>query len=387
MKNMTLRPKRWLSPAAVSIFSAVTATAQVGHVHDASPNNLDWAAAIVLAGETPVHVVDLATFDLGTIEVLCVNVGQSGPSPALLARVPELSAWVQAGGALVYHDRSLQTSTILPGGGAVSLSVAAAGDIDVATAGTAVTSGPGGTIDDTTLDSWTATTHGFASQLPSGAIDLLSNGASTGGSTAFCYPHGAGLVYYAPMPLDFYQAGLGPVETQAAMNLVYAPNVVAYAARGGGTPFESLCPGEVTACPCSNAGAPGHGCANSAAASGARLVAAGFAGVGHSTLELRALGLVPQQPGLLFQGTTAVNGGAGAPFGDGLRCAGSGIVRLEVLSSDAAGVASSTVDLGSAGGVAAGDSRIYQLWYRDAVGSPCVAGFNTTNGARLSWVP
>lgn len=387
--NSNLSGTLQLSRAAALALAlcAPASASQVGHLNDLTPNNTEWAASILLAGETPVHVNNITTVDLSTLDVLCINVGFTGPSPALLARVPELSAWVQGGGVLVYHDRSMLSTAILPGAGGVLFTTGATSDIDVVTGGSQVTDGPGGIVDDTTLDGWTATTIGFVANLPVGSINLLSNGPNPANSTGFIYPHGAGSVYYAAIPLDFYQAGLGPVEMQAAMSLVYAPNVVAYAAAGGGSPIELLCASEGGGCPCANTGATGHGCGNSAVPSGGSLLASGYASIGASTLEFSAGGLVPNQPGLFFQGDSALQGGSGAPFGDGLRCAGSGIVRLEVLSASSAGAASASVELVSAGGVAAGDARVYQLWYRDPVGSPCGTGFNLTNGVQVTWVP
>jgi hypothetical protein len=40
-----------------------------------------------------------------------------------------------------------------------------------------------------------------------------------------------------------------------------------------------------------------------------------------------------------------------------------------------------------AGLASAGDVVRYQLWYRDPVFSPCVNGFNLTNGLEINWLP
>ncbi|MCB9914441.1 MAG: hypothetical protein H6828_04730 [Planctomycetes bacterium] len=146
----------------------------------------------------------------------------------------------------------------------------------------------------------------------------------------------------------------------------------------------SFCVGEAGACPCANPGGPGVGCAH-AAGHGARLAATGSTHVGAGTLALHASQCPPGVPGLLISGTVAVNGGAGAPFGDGLRCAGGVVTRLQVVVADALGEASSSVDVAAKDGAQAGQTRTYQLWYRDPVNSPCGAAFNLTNGLAVTW--
>ncbi len=144
--------------------------------------------------------------------------------------------------------------------------------------------------------------------------------------------------------------------------------------------------GSGTPCPCGNAGAAGEGCANSSGA-GAILGASGAPSVSGGTLVLTGAQLDPGQPGLYFQGDNAVAGGAGAPFGDGLRCAGGSVVRLEVVSASPQGTSQTSIDIAAKGGVLAGDTKRYQLWYRDPQGSPCGTGFNLSNGLELVWQP
>jgi hypothetical protein len=89
--------------------------------------------------------------------------------------------------------------------------------------------------------------------------------------------------------------------------------------------------------------------------------------------------------GIFFQGNQALNGGQGVLFGDGLRCVGQGVRRLEVFAASSAGQALSSVDVASRGAAAAGMTRHYQVWYSDAGGSPCGAGFNFTNALSVAW--
>lgn len=148
--------------------------------------------------------------------------------------------------------------------------------------------------------------------------------------------------------------------------------------------------GSGTLCPCGNDndGSLGDaGCANGSSSGGGALTASGSASLAAGDLQLDASGLAPNQPGLYFQGDNALAGGDGVLFGDGLRCAGANVVRLQVLAADAGGVSSSTVDIGVQGGVSAGETKRYQLWYRDPAGSPCGNSFNLTNGFEVDWMP
>jgi hypothetical protein len=139
-------------------------------------------------------------------------------------------------------------------------------------------------------------------------------------------------------------------------------------------------------CPCDNPGAADAGCANSSGA-GARLIPGGLRSVAQDSLSFRAEQLLPGQPALLFAGQNAVAGGAGVPFGDGLRCAGGGVVRLGVQTPDSMGGAQWGPGLAASGGFGAGETRYFQCWYRDPVNGPCGSGFNLTNGVELVYTP
>ena len=145
--------------------------------------------------------------------------------------------------------------------------------------------------------------------------------------------------------------------------------------------------GSGTVCPCGNFGSVGNGCANSTFTSGALLVASGTASVSSSTLVLAGSGLDPNQSGLYFQGENATNGGLGTLLGDGLRCAGGNIKRIQLRQSSAGGTSQTTNDIALKGGAAPGDTKRYQLWYRDAPISICGTGFNLSNGLEVVWGP
>ncbi len=173
-------------------------------------------------------------------------------------------------------------------------------------------------------------------------------------------------------PLDTMQATPGPGS--------------AYLYDVGLNPGTSFCFGDGTgtACPCGNLGSAGEGCANDTG-SGGLLSASGSNSVLADDLVLEASGLT-SGPGLYFQGNNAVNGGLGNPFGDGLRCAGNEVIRLEVQFSSF-GTSATSISIASRGGVSVGDTKRYQLWYRDTGGSPCNSGFNLTNGYEITWTP
>ena len=156
-----------------------------------------------------------------------------------------------------------------------------------------------------------------------------------------------------------------------------------------GALYPPLCAGDGTgaACPCANTGASGRGCANSVDPGGGLLAAAGAASVGADTLLLSGSGM-PSSSALYFQGSSAVAGGAGAAFGDGLRCAGGSVIRLGTKTN--AGGASQYPEGGDLpvsvrGAVSAGDVRVYQVWYRNAAAFCTADTFNLTNGVRVEW--
>jgi len=157
--------------------------------------------------------------------------------------------------------------------------------------------------------------------------------------------------------------------------------------------FVEFCNGDGsgTSSPCGNNNDGSLGIAgtqNGTSASGVALRASGSASVTAADFQLDAEGLVVSQPGLFFQGNNMINSSFGNHFGDGLRCAGGGVVRLQVRFADSSGNSSTSIDLIAKGGISAGDVRNFQIWYRDPTGSggsPCGTGFNLSNGVEGSF--
>lgn len=153
-----------------------------------------------------------------------------------------------------------------------------------------------------------------------------------------------------------------------------------------------FCAGNVANCPCGNSGVLGlGGCSNSVNAMGGMLSANGNGFVADDHFVLSATGLPPVATCLFFQGTSTINGGSGAAFGDGLRCVSGTIVRLGVKVCSA-GVATypavGDATVSERGNIPAlGGQRYYQAWYRNAANYCTSATFNLTNGVQVLWVP
>lgn len=148
-----------------------------------------------------------------------------------------------------------------------------------------------------------------------------------------------------------------------------------------GLPF---CGCDTAAAPCGNQAMDDTGCLNSSS-TGARLRAHGSTSVTSDNLSFSAFGAIPGQFGLLFTGTGIPGGGQGIPFGDGILCTGGDVIRLELQPTSPVGFSSFGPGLAAAGGWRAGDTRFFQLWYRDPVGGPCGSGFNVSNAIQLSF--
>ncbi len=176
-----------------------------------------------------------------------------------------------------------------------------------------------------------------------------------------------------------------PANNLATVNgfqIVFTPGPI-------GTPF-CFGDGSATACPCGNASAVGanEGCLSSLG-TGGKLIATGIASLGNDQVSLQGTRM-PNSNALYFQGTSQQGAGAGAAFGDGLRCAGGAIVRLGTkLNSGGAsqypGAGDQSVSV--RGGVASPGTRTYQGWYRNAAAFCTAATFNLTNGVELTWAP
>jgi hypothetical protein len=148
--------------------------------------------------------------------------------------------------------------------------------------------------------------------------------------------------------------------------------------------------GSGTACPCGNNSAAGSqdGCLSSLG-TGGRLRASGNASLAADTIVLTGAQM-PNSSALYFQGTNQQNGGLGAAFGDGLRCAGGTVIRLGTKANVAGASqypAAGDPPTSVRGLVTAPGTRTYQIWYRNAAAFCTAATFNLSNGCQITWAP
>jgi hypothetical protein len=155
----------------------------------------------------------------------------------------------------------------------------------------------------------------------------------------------------------------------------------------GPPPGTAFCFGDGSgaACPCGNTGGPGEGCANSTGA-GATLVAHGTTSVAANDLWFTSAQAPANSASLLYQGDSMILSGNGVPFMDGLRCAGSNVRRLQIQHANASGTTLFGPGLAGTGGWVAGQTKRFQVWYRNPAG-PCGAAANLTNGYEVLLAP
>lgn len=188
--------------------------------------------------------------------------------------------------------------------------------------------------------------------------------------------------------LTLQPGGLAYVGFTAATGGAWeAHDVLSWSWSSNGGPGTATCFGDATGltCPCGNFASAGEGCGNSMGV-GATLGSEGSDSVAAGTFLLRATQLPPNKPALFVQADGHLGGGNGVLWGDGLRCTTGNPVNLGVVWSDGGGNATSAANVLAVGAVGAGDTKVYQLVYRDPIG-PCGQGYNGTNSLEVSFLP
>jgi hypothetical protein len=159
--------------------------------------------------------------------------------------------------------------------------------------------------------------------------------------------------------------------------------------------IASMCYGDGTfaPCPCSNSGAPGNGCRNSAGLGGALLHSTGT--TIPDTLTLIANN-EPATPLTIFMMGDALTE-TPIHFGDGIRCAGGNLLRMYLhtaVGGNAAAplpgepsISQRAANLGFP--IPPGSVRYFQAYYRDGAPSFCPfptgSSFNITSALRVIW--
>jgi hypothetical protein len=117
---------------------------------------------------------------------------------------------------------------------------------------------------------------------------------------------------------------------------------------------------------------------------GVQIGATGSTSITANDLMISGTGAPPSQFGLFYFGPNQIS----IPFGEGVRCAGGGIIRLGVSNSGGSGVFSRALDhnaLTGSGVIVPGETANFQIWYRDPTGGP--SGFNFSDGLEVFFCP
>jgi hypothetical protein len=281
-----------LGGAAALLMPGTSQAGNVGYFDMCGFNQPAHAAAITAAGHTPVAVTTPDAETLSGLDALSVTNCDNGSFASnYTSNLAAITAAVNGGLVLIVHDRFVTgAGSILPGGSGVitTRNFDNSTNIDFP-AGSPIITGPGGTLDNTSLDNGSSSTHGFvtAASLPAGGSMLATlpvsavggfttcadegytgtkltwcrniceieqtpanlkvwirrwvdryhtdppcvaepPAASTGGATVQ-YPYGAGRVIYSTIPLDYYLGGSGGNPPRENFNTVYLPNVIGWA--------------------------------------------------------------------------------------------------------------------------------------------------------------
>ncbi len=121
---------------------------------------------------------------------------------------------------------------------------------------------------------------------------------------------------------------------------------------------------------------------------GAKIWGSGSTSLANNDFGLVVVAAVPNEPGLFYYGPNQIS----APFGDGFRCVGGTLFRLNPpVLADGFGDVARAVDFHAApanagpGAITAGSTWRFQYWYRDPAAGG--AGFNLSDGLEATFCP
>ncbi len=214
-----------LAGAASMLVPGTSSAGNVGYYGD-NCYSADPTSIITAAGHTPVAVATLDSASLAGLQGLFINGCTFSTNAAVNTAVTN-------GMVLIWHDPNWdgQETKSLPGGQSVPYTQSGnSSQIDFP-AGSPVTTGPGGTINNTSLDNGNASNHGYVAStaLPVGSQVLATQDVAAN-VTTFAYSTGAGKVVFSTIPLTCYFPG-GPCAGNVATPGMeaYAKNLIAWA--------------------------------------------------------------------------------------------------------------------------------------------------------------
>jgi len=209
----------------------------IGYYEMCSGQGEAWQASyITSAGHTPVQItVPDAPSLSGLNGFFVTNCDNDGYASEYTSNLAAINNAVTNGLTLFMHDRHVtNAASIMPGaGGIVFTREYATGGSDInLPVGSPVITGPGGTINNTSLDGFSYSSHGYltVSSLPAGSSVYTVRADPTRAVTVN-YPAGAGHVVYSTSPLDAFNG--------SASFRTYGVNLLANAGLGVSTTCAS----------------------------------------------------------------------------------------------------------------------------------------------------
>ena len=147
--------------------------------------------------------------------------------------------------------------------------------------------------------------------------------------------------------------------------------------------FCNLYDDALSACPCSNAGAPDTGCDIQQSTGGVGLVLVQRTAEAENRVTWQGTGFPSDtNPAAILIRSASLDPQRPVPFGDGLRCVGTPLVRIGAAFAND-GV--STHVHGHASSAGSGEFY-YQLWFRNTPATFCTPdAFNLSSGKVVSW--
>lgn len=218
-----------LGVSVLGVF-ATSADAAVIGVYSENGSALSEAGDIVSnQGHTFRNLNNLSSSSLSGLD-MAWYMNESNGSQGQANNAGAIEDFVSDGGTFVMNDRNVDNAgAVVPGSDNFNFVRDTDDEIDVENDSTTLTDGPGGVIDDSTLDGGNFSNHGYveADTLLNDATSILNTGSSDE-IVDFTFSLGAGHAHYSTIPLDFYVDGGG---ANSEFDDTYAPNLVDYGAN------------------------------------------------------------------------------------------------------------------------------------------------------------